>query len=76
VVLQSDNTAIFARGFVGVNSRVLGARTFRYNSADLQSGLRCSEFEMMGIQVKEAAHTIVASNDNGGIAEAIERFIL
>lgn len=26
--------------------------------------------------VKEAAHTVVASNDDGGIAEAIDRFIL
>ena len=28
------------------------------------------------VQVRAAAHTIVANNNNDGIAEAIERFIL
>jgi len=30
----------------------------------------------IALQVKDAAHTVVASNDDGGIAEAIERFLL
>lgn len=28
------------------------------------------------VQVLEAAHVVVATNDHGGIAEAFERFIL
>ena len=36
----------------------------------------CADRAIDMLQVKEVAHTVVASNDDGGIAEAIEKFIL